>query len=247
VIQIKTDAEIKLMRESGKILAQVLKTVGESIKPGISGKNLAEIAAVEAKKLGGEPAFLGFSGFPAVICISINNEVVHGIPTSTPIKDGDIVSLDFGVKYKGLYTDAARSYLVGQDAIKQRFLDITRQSLNAGIDATKIGAHIGDIGSAVQTVLEKHSYGVVRDLVGHGVGRTLHEDPNIPNYGLAGSGPVLQTGMTLAIEPMSTMGSYEVMTAEDGWAVLTRDGSLSAHFEDTVLVTKDGAEILTRI
>ena len=248
MIQIKTQAEIELMREGGQILATVLNTVGKSIHPGITSKELAEIAKHEVKVLGGEPAFLGYSGFPDVICISINDQVVHGIPSGRIIKKGDIVSLDFGVKYKGLVTDSARSILVeSSDPIKQKLIEGTKKSLDAGISAVMNGKYTGDIGVAIETVLKSYGLGIVRDLVGHGVGHSLHEDPDIPNYSRADKGPKLFSGVTIAIEPMTTLGLYEVFTAADGWAVMTKDGSLSAHFEDTVLVTDNGSEILTRL
>jgi len=248
MIQIKTQAEIELMRESGQILAIVLNKVIDAVQPGITTKELAVIADNEVRRLGAEPAFLGYSGFPDVICISINDQVVHGIPGGQVIKKGDIVSLDFGVKFKGMLTYSARSILVNStDTIRQKLIDGTQKSLNAGIAVVKSGKHIGDIGAAVQAVLESYGLGVVRDLVGHGVGRLVHEDPDVPNYGNSGTGPELSSGMTIAIEPMSTLGSYEVYTAADGWSVVTKDGSLSAHFEDTILVTEAGSEILTRL
>lgn len=244
----KTPAELAAIRESGRMLATVLGVVGAAITPGITTKELDTIAATELKKLGGKPAFLGYYGFPAVICISINDEVVHGIPGTRVVKSGDLVSFDFGVTYNGMITDAARSVLVGpHNKAKQGLLDGTLESLDAGIATVKHGVHVGDIGAAVQAILDSYGYGIVRDLVGHGVGHALHEDPNIPNYGKTGTGPELMAGMTIAIEPMATLGSYKVYTAADGWTVATRDGSLAAHFEDTVLVTETGAEILTRI
>jgi methionyl aminopeptidase len=247
MIPLKSNTEIERMRQGGKILSAVLIALEKKIKAGVLTLELAEFAKSEVTRLGAEAAFLGYSGFPSVICISVNDTVVHGVPGGYVIKNGDIVSLDFGVKYLGLYTDAARSYLVGSnDSIKSNFIKTTNLSLEKAIQVVKEGSRIGDIGSVVQKTLEDAGYGVVRDLVGHGVGRMLHEDPNIPNYGISGTGPVLKNGMVLAIEPMSTMGDYSVKTAEDGWSVLTRDGSLSAHFEDTILVTKDGSEILTR-
>ena len=235
------------MRTSGKILASVFNAIEPYIKAGSTTNEFAKIASIEVNKLGGEPAFLGYSGFPAVICASINNQVVHGLPSDKKIKEGDIVSLDFGVKYEGFYTDAARSYLIGENTEKRRFLNVTKQSLDMAINKAVNGARIGDISSTVQQILESNKYGVVRDLIGHGVGRQLHEDPNIPNFGSSDTGPVIKSGMTLAIEPMSTMGDYRVFTAEDGWAIMTKDNSMSAHFEDTVLVTKNGPEILTRL
>lgn len=245
--KVKTPAEIVAMRQSGQMLATVLAVVSKAITPGITTNELDTIAAKELEKLGGKPAFLGQYGFPAVICISLNDEVVHGIPGKQVIKNGDIVSFDFGVTYQGMITDAARSVLVGpHNKAKQNLIDGTLESLDAGIAAVKNGVQVGDISAAVQAVLDEYGYGIVRDLVGHGVGHELHEEPNIPNYGKSGTGPALSAGMTIAIEPMTTLGSYKVYTASDGWTIATRDGSLSAHFEDTVLITETGAEILTR-
>lgn len=246
--KVKTNAELVAMRESGRMLATVLGVVQKNIAVGISTKELATIAATELKALGGKPTFFGYYGFPDVICISVNDEVVHGIPSSKLIKSGDIVSFDFGVTYDGMITDAARSILVGPDnKAKLQLLAATSASLDAGIAAVKDGVKVGDISAAVQDVLDTGGYGIVRDLVGHGVGHALHEDPNVPNYGKAGTGPILQAGMTIAIEPMSTLGSFKVYTHDDGWTIATRDGSMSAHFEDTILVTESGAEILTRV
>jgi methionyl aminopeptidase len=246
--KVKTSSEIEAMRESGRMLATVLDVVGATIKPGITTKELDTIAGDELKRLGGKPSFLGYYDYPGVICISVNEEVVHGIPSSKVIKNGDIVSFDFGVTYKGMITDAARSVLVGpHNKAKQGLIDGTKHSLDAGIGVLKDGVRVGDIAAAVQSVLDEHGFGIVRDLVGHGVGHALHEEPNIPNYGRVGTGLVLSAGMTVAIEPMATLGSYKVYTADDGWTVSTRDGSLAAHFENTVLITENGAEILTTI
>lgn len=245
---VKTLAEIEAMREGGKMLATVLAAVESGTKVGMTTKDLAIIAAQEIKALGAEPAFLGMYGFPDVICISVNQEVVHGIPGKHVVADGDIISIDFGVKHKGLITDAARSYLVGgPDKTKLGLIGATLTSLDAGIAAIKSGVQVGDISSAIQEVLDAGGFGIVRDLVGHGVGHALHEDPNIPNYGRAGTGPILSAGQTIAIEPMVTLGAHAVYTAEDDWTIITRDGSLAAHFEDTVLVTETGFEILTRL
>lgn len=248
VNKVKTKSEISYIRQSGKMLATVLKAVEKAIEPGITTLELNDIAKKELKSLGGEPAFLGYYGYPGVICISVNDEVVHGIPGKYIIKNGDIVSFDYGVKYGGMITDAARSILVGpNNKQKLNLINGTLESLDAGIGAIKEGAYIGDISESIQSVLDEYGFGIVRDLVGHGVGHELHEDPNIPNYGKSGTGMILKEGMTLALEPMTTLGSYKVYTAADGWTILTRDGSLSAHFEDTVLVTKNGSEILTRL
>lgn len=247
--QVKTDSEIEAMREGGKMLAAVLHVLRGKVAPGISTKELADIAARELKALGGRPAFLGYQGFPDVLCVSLNDEVVHGIPRpDRRVQDGDIVSLDFGVLHRGLITDAAISLVAGQaERQLQELVQETEASLMAGIDAVKGGVKVGDVSAAIQRRLDRHHYGIVRDLVGHGVGHELHEDPNIPNYGLGGTGPVLKTGMTIAIEPMATLGGHEVYITDDGWTVRTRDGSWAAHFEHTVLVTDRGAEILTAL
>lgn len=247
--QAKTSSEITKMRESGRILATILELLRTRAEPGLSTKELAIYATEELKKLGGEPAFLGYQGFPDVLCTSINNEVVHGIPsTKKIIRDGDIVSLDFGVTYRGMITDSAISLIVGKArAEDQELLAVTERSMYAGIDTLRDGVRTGDIGNAVETVLNDHKYGVVRDLVGHGVGHHLHEDPNIPNYGHKGTGTILHTGTTIAIEPMANLGSYKVFIADDGWTILTQDGSRSAHFEHTVLITEEGSEILTTL
>lgn len=248
MVFIKTASEIAAMRESGKILARVLDKVIKIIKPGITTVSVAGIAEQEIKKLGAEAAFLNYGGFPSVICISVNDQVVHGLPGDYVIKKGDLVSVDLGIKYKGMITDAARTVLVDcHDKVKEQLLATTKKALDAGIDVVKDGVKTGDVGYAIQEVLEKKGLGVIRTLVGHGVGKQVHEEPDIPNYGSKNSGTTLKTGMTIAIEPMSTIGSYEVYTTADGWSIATKDGSLSAHFEDTILVTSKGAEILTRL
>ena len=248
--RIKTDDEIKAMRASGKILAAVLRKLKEHTESGISTGELGEIAAREIKALGGEPAFLGYGSpipFPDVVCISVNDAVVHGIPSKeTVLKNGDVVSLDLGVSYQGMITDAAITTVVGEAGPEvERLLIDTKKSLNAGLSVIKDGVQVGDISFAIQKVLERGGYGIVRDLVGHGVGHEVHEDPNIPNYGKKGSGPKLVAGMTLAIEPMATLGNYAVHLDHDGWTIRTNDGSLAAHFEHTILVTSAGYEILT--
>lgn len=249
ITKVKTDAEIASMRESGRMLATVLAVLRKRLEPGMTSKALADIAADELRSLGGKPAFKGYQGFPDVLCVSINAEVVHGIPsTKRLINQGDIVSMDFGVVYKGMITDSAFSMIAGgtsENGDVTRLLNATEQAMFAGIDAVKNDAHIGDISAGVQAVLDKARFGIIRELVGHGVGHELHEDPNIPNYGRKGTGFRLRTGMAIAIEPMATLGSYEIYVANDGWTVVTRDNSLSAHFEHTILVTDDGAEILT--
>lgn len=248
--KIKTAAEITTIRESGHLLGTVLNILVASAAVGMTTQELNDIAASELKKLGGQPSFLGYQDFPAELCISLNEEVVHGIPSAKRvIKDGDIVSMDFGVTYNGMITDAARSVIVGTPK-QQRHIELvkrTLESLDAGIFAVHHQVRTGDIGASIQTVLDKYHYGIVRDLVGHGVGHYLHEDPNIPNYGRRNTGPWLEAGMTIAIEPMATLGTDRVNIGEDGWTIVTADNSWAAHFEDTVLITQDGAEILTRV
>jgi methionyl aminopeptidase len=244
--RVKTPQEIEHMRESGRILAAILKQIPERAVPGVTGKEIAAFCSSELKKFGVKAPFLGYGGFPDVICISPNDVVVHGIPNDTPFKDGDVVGFDFGVQYKGMITDSAFSMVIGGSTkSKKRLLKETERSLYAGIDQVKDGVRTGDIAAGVQKVLDAAQLGIVRDLVGHGVGHFVHEDPNVPNNGMAGTGSVLKAGMTIAIEPMATLGDYHVKMDKDGWTIRTADGSLSAHFEHTVLITDDGYEILT--
>lgn len=247
--KVKTDSEIAAIRESGKMLATVLGILKNSVEIGISTKELATIAKSELKKLGGQPTFLGYGGFPDVLCVSMNDEIVHGIPSESRIlQSGDIVSMDFGVTYRGMITDSAITVILGTvDSKSIKLVNTTEESLLAGINAVKGNAQVGDIAAAVQKVLERDKLGIVRDLVGHGVGHELHEEPNIANYGKKGTGVYLETGMTIAIEPMATLGDYKVKTDPDNWTIRTVDGSLAAHFEHTILVTGDGAEILTTL
>lgn len=238
------------MRTSGRMLATVLELLKPHVQPGVSTKELADLAATELQKLGGEATFKGYQGFPDVICISINDQVVHGIPNKERIiQNGDIVSLDFGVTYRGMITDSAISLIAGKprqlghiELVKN-----TQIAMETGIAMLHDNVRTGDIGHAIETFLKKHNYGIVRDLVGHGVGHELHEDPNIPNYGRADSGPWLKAGMTIAIEPMVTLGTDRVYLAPDGWTIMTADGSWAAHFEHTILITETGAEILTQL
>jgi methionyl aminopeptidase len=248
--QVKTKQEISAMREAGRMLATVLQVTKGKVVPGISTKQLADIAAAELKALGGKPSFLGYNGFPDVICISVNEEVVHGIPRLTKIvANGDIVSLDFGVTYQGMITDSALSVIAGtpKSEAHVKLVQQTEASMVEGIAAAHDQVRTGDIGAAIEAVLKRGKYGIVRDLVGHGVGHELHEDPNIPNYGRPNTGPWLEAGMTIAIEPMATLGSERVFIGPDGWTISTQDGSWSAHFEHTILITTDGAEILTQV
>jgi len=243
--RVKTPQEVDFMRQSGAMLVAVHDVLRTKVEVGITTNELDRIAVNELKKLGGKPAFLGYQGFPKSLCVSINDEVVHGIPGSYSIKDGDIVSMDFGVNYMGMITDAARTVIAGKAAPEdQRLVAATKESLLAGIDAITGSVRVGDIAAAVQSVLDASNLGIVRELVGHGVGHHLHEDPNIPNYGKSGSGPWLQPGMTIAIEPMANKGDHRIYIDSDGWTVKTRDGSRSAHFEHTILITETGAEIL---
>jgi len=241
------------MRESGRMLATVLQKLKGEVVDGITTKELASSAARELKSLGGEAPFLGYPGgpnsFPDVICISVNEQVVHGIPNERVVKNGDIVSLDFGVTYRGMVTDSAISVICGKPR-EQRHVELVRyteQSMMAGIEALHNGVKTGDIGAAVESVLAPRRYGIVRDLVGHGVGHEMHEDPNVPNYGRAGTGVPLYTGMTIAIEPMATLGSERVYVDRDGWTIVTYDGSWAAHFEHSVAITDDGYEILSTL
>lgn len=247
--RVKSKAEIRAMRESGKMLASVLEVLRPKVTPGITTKELADFASHELKALGGEPAFKGYQGFPDVICISINEQVVHGIPNKEKnINEGDIVGLDFGVSFKGMITDSAISVIAGKPK-KPEHVDLlkhTEMAMHKGINVVRDHIRTGDIGEAIERYLNKFKYGIVRDLVGHGVGHNVHEDPNIPNYGRANTGPWLERGMTIAIEPMVTLGGDGVLVAPDGWTIVTKDGSWAAHFEHTILITEKGAEILTQ-
>lgn len=247
--RVKTTSEISAIKQSGKMLATVLEYLSGKLESGMTTKDLAFLAASELDKLGGRPPFLGYMGFPDVICISVNEQVVHGIPSDLVIRNGDLVSLDFGVEYDGMITDSAITRIVGDRKTKEkiRLLDGTHESMMAGIAQLKNGVQVGDISNAIENVLNKYKFGIVRDLVGHGVGHEVHEEPNIPNYGNAGTGPHLESGMTIAIEPMSTLGGDGVKLDSDGWTFSTVDGSLSAHFEHTVLITDNSFEIITQI
>ncbi len=244
--KIKTDEEIESMRSGGKMLATVLSLMEENTKAGATPKDLSAIADKELKALGGDPAFYNYQGFPDVICISVNEEVVHGIPNEIELMNGDLISYDFGVLYKGMITDSATTVIVGEvEEEVRKLVSTTKDSMHAGINILKDNVNAGDIGAAIEKVLSEGGLGIVRDLVGHGVGHELHEDPNIPNYGRKGTGDLLKAGMTIAIEPMATLGGDKVTIADDGWTVVTADRSLSAHFEHTVLITENGFEILT--
>lgn len=247
--KVKIPSELAAMRQSGRMLATVLDVLKQRVEPGMTTKDLAAIAKEELKKLGGQPTFLGYYGFPDVLCVSLNDEVVHGLPSvKRIIQDGDIVSMDFGVTYKGMITDGAISVIAGHARpADSALVRATEQGMLKGIEQIKDGVKTGTIGAAVESVLDKQHLGIVRDYVGHGVGHELHEDPNVPNYGPKNHGPSLSAGMTVAVEPMATHGGDEVYIAEDGWTVKTEDGSKAAHFEHTVLVTETGYEILTQL
>lgn len=237
------------MRAGGKVLAGTLSILASSIYDGISANEINVLAEKEIKRAGMKAAFLGFQGFPASVCVSVNNEVVHGIPTKDKIiRNGDVVSLDLGILHGGMIVDGAISLLVGDkqgSADTAKLLRTTKLSLEAGISTIKAGCKVGDISSVIQKELEENNLGIVRELVGHGVGHELHEEPNIPNYGKKGKGMQLSAGMTIAVEPMATLGEGDIYIDQDGWTVKTKDGSVSAQFEHTVLVTESGAEILT--
>lgn len=248
--RIKTETEIKAMRQSGALLGHVLKVLTDEIAPGMTTYDLSAIAKRELKGTGGTPTFLGQYGFPDVLCVSVNDEVVHGVPNAKRVLvSGDIVTVDFGVTYDGMITDAAQSVVVGKtkDVRRYRLVEDTRQALYDGIAMLRAGVKTGDLAATIQASLERGNYGIVRDLVGHGVGHQLHESPDIPNYGKEGTGSVLLAGMTIAIEPMATLGDFRVFIDVDGWTVRTEDRSLAAHFEHTVLIKHDGYEILTEL
>lgn len=234
------------MREGGIILARILKKISRETRAGVSAIYLNELAESEIKKEGGEPAFKNYEGFPASLCVSVNSEVVHGVPQGKVIRKGDVVGLDLGLKYKSLHTDAAVTVVVGEASREiQKFVQDCRQALYLGIRQVKSGHHIGDISSAVQSFVEQNGYSVVRQLVGHGIGYQVHEEPRVPNYGEKGKGLLLCTGMTFCIEPMINMGEAQVEIKEDGHTFRTADRSLSAHFEHTVAITDRGCLILT--
>ncbi|ADZ85208.1 type I methionyl aminopeptidase [Cellulosilyticum sp. ST5] len=245
-IHIKSADEISLMREAAQILVEAHDLVAAHIKEGITTKELDSIAEKFIKSKDAYPSFLNYHGYPGSACISINDEVVHGIPGKRKLQEGDIVSVDLGVYYKGYHSDAARTYPVGTvDAAKLDLIRVTKESFFEGLKYAKPGNHLSDISSAIQRHAEAHGYGVVRDLVGHGIGKQLHEEPQVPNYKTPGRGPKLQKGMVLAIEPMINMGTWQVRVLEDDWTFVTRDGSVSAHYENTVVITDDIPEILT--
>jgi methionyl aminopeptidase len=246
MVSLKSPREIELMRRSGKITARVLTELMKIARAGMTTGELDEIAEREIRDAGGIPTFKGYNGFRASICASVNEEVVHGIPSSRTLQDGDLLSIDIGTTLAGYVSDSAATIPIGKiSQAAQRLLEVTRECLTAGIGQMQRGNHVGDIGAAVQAHAEKHGFGVVRELVGHGVGRAMHEEPQVPNYGERGTGIELRPGLVLAIEPMITEGGPKVNVLRDGWTVVTADGKLAAHFEHTIAVTEDGPKILT--
>ena len=247
MVHIRTAEEIEKIRESCRIVSETLDLLSREIKPGITTLYLDHLAAEFIKSQGGHSAFKGYNGFPCNICTSIDEQVVHGIPSNRVLKEGEIISIDVGVKKNGYYGDAAMTFAVGTVSDDRlQLMRVTEDSLYQGIAQARPGNHLSDIGHAIQTHVESYGYGVVRELVGHGVGRELHEPPEIPNYGEPGRGPVLKPGMCLAIEPMITMGSYEVRLLKDGWTVITEDHLPSAHYEHTIAIGPDGPQILSQ-
>lgn len=249
MVVLKSSRELELMKEACKISAEALMVAGEAVKPGVSTWEIDKVAYDFIKKHGAEPNFLGLYDFPATACISINNEVIHGIPSKKRIvQEGDIVSIDLGAKIHGYNGDNAATFAAGTCSPEaKRLMDTTREALYLAIEQAVPGNRIGDIGHAVQAYCEERGFGVVRDFVGHGVGKELHEDPSVPNFGHEGRGIRLLPGMTLAIEPMINQGTYKVKQLSDGWTVVTADGKLSAHFENTVAITNNGSVILTKV
>ena len=247
MVSIKSPREIELMKAPGRIVAQILREMGEMLEPGITTWDIDRFAESRIKDLGAVSAFKGYHGFPACVCISVNEEVVHGIPSKKKkLGEGDIVGLDFGVHVDGWYGDSARTFPIGKVSPEVRkLIEVTEKSLALGIEACRVGSRVFDIGHAVQSCVEAAGFSVVREFVGHGIGRALHEDPQVPNFGSPGKGAVIKEGMVLAIEPMVNMGSHRVAVLDDGWTAVTQDRKWSAHFEHTIAVTGAGPVILT--
>jgi methionyl aminopeptidase len=246
MITIKSAREIEIMRRSGKVTAATLALLIDAAKPGVTTLELDRIADASIRSLGGIPTFIGYNGYPSAICTSVNDEVVHGMPGPRVLAEGDLLSIDIGTTLEGYVSDSAVTVAIGTvSAEARKLMDVTQECLMLGIAQMQAGNRLGDIGHAVQQHAEAHGYGVVRALVGHGVGRKMHEDPQVPNYGTPGTGTVLRKGLVLAIEPMITQGSWDVETLDDNWTVVTEDGKLAAHFEHTIAITDDGPKILT--
>lgn len=248
MIYLKSNNEIDLMRKSGRIVAEALARIEEVIKPGITTRELDRIAEEYIRSCGAQPSFKGYHGFPATLCTSVNEQVVHGIPGEVVLREGDIVSVDCGAYINGFHGDAARTFAVGTiSAEAQKLIDVTRESFFEGVKYAVVGNRMGDISHAIQAYVESNGFSVVRDYVGHGIGKEMHEEPPVPNYGKAGRGLKLAKGMALAIEPMVNIGTYAVKELSDGWTVVTYDGKMSAHYENTIVILENGPEILTII
>jgi len=248
MISIKSPREIELMRIAGRIVAETHEKIKEVIKPGITTLELDIIAEEYIRKCGALPAFKGYSGFPASICASVNQQVVHGIPGAVVLKDGDILGIDIGAVYDGYYGDAARTHGIGKISDQaQKLIRVTEESFFKGMEKAVVGNRLSDISHAVQVHVESNGFSVVRDLVGHGIGKSMHEEPQVPNYGSPGKGPRLISGMTLAVEPMVNQGKFAVKTLSDGWTVVTADGTLSSHYENTIVITDGAPQILTML
>lgn len=247
-IQLKTPQQLRIMRQAGKIVAEVLALLGEHIVPGATTAALDALAEAEIKKRGAVPSFKGYHGYPCTICASVNEQIVHGIPGEYRLQEGDILSIDVGAIYKGWHGDSAVTYAVGRPSAEaERVMDVTQEALRRGIAAAVPDNHLGDIGFAIQSWVEAQGFAVVRDFVGHGIGRVMHEAPQVPNFGEAGAGIKLRPGMAIAIEPMVSVGDWRVKVLDDGWTAVTADGSLSAHYEHSIAITSNGPEILTRV
>lgn len=247
MIPIKSKEEVEYLRKAGKILASIVEELKQTVRPGITTKDIDSKAEGLIAKLKVRPAFKGYRGFPACVCTSINQEVVHGIPSGRVLKEGDILSVDTGIIFNGFFSDTAFTVGIGRiNSDLQKLIEVTEKSLYKGIEQAKVTNHLSDISFAVQDFVESNNFSVVRDFVGHGIGRALHEEPEVPNFGLPHAGAVLEEGMVLAIEPMVNMGTWRTRIQEDGWTVITEDGKPSAHFEHTIAITKNGPEILTQ-
>jgi methionyl aminopeptidase len=242
----KSPAEIETMADAGRVVAETIALIGEHVRPGTTTKELDTLADEFIRSRGGIPTFKGYRGYPASVCLSPNDMVVHGIPGPYELEEGDLLSVDVGVTLKGFVADSAYTFSVGEISSEaERLLEACQAALDAGIDQARAGRRVGDISSAVQQAAESRGFSVIRSLVGHGVGRSMHEEPQIPNFGEAGRGPLLKTGMTLAIEPMISVGSPEIYLHDDNWSISTEDGSLAAHFEHTIAITEEGPRVLT--
>lgn len=258
-IPIKTETEIQTINEGGKILAEILKKLSEAVKPGITTNDLEKLARELISYYGVRPSFLGYDKYPAALCASVNDEIVHAVPSNKILKDGDVLKLDMGVLHKGFHTDSAITVLVGQNnkvinittydvvspQMQKKLINVTKRALSIGISKARVGNTLGDIGSAVQGYIEREGFNVVRDLVGHGIGRELHEPPQVLNYGKPGEGEKLKAGMVIAIEPMVVTGDWKIKNSKDGFGFVTKDGGLAAHFEHTVAITENRPKILT--